>query len=153
MIRDVDIAWLAGVFDGEGCVFVQRSRRSGNRVVYSLQLNLANTSTALIERYISILRGIGVHSVTAVETKYGTRMICYVKVARKRDALVLAKIILPHTTAKHSELQMAIWYLERSTKSRQHVATEQDILVLETIRSVKHGGGIPNSIGELTRQN
>lgn len=149
MVCDLDIAWLAGVFDGEGCVHVQRFRRKNGRVTYSVILTLANTSSPLVERYISILRGLGVAPMIDFATKYTKRPIWYVKLQRKKDALVIAKAILPHSTAKHGELQMAIWYLERSCKTRQHVATKQEIEVLESIRSVKHGTRVSSKVKQI----
>jgi hypothetical protein len=149
MITDLDIAWLAGVFDGEGCVYVQRSKRKGDRVVCSVALNIANTSAELVERVVRLERGLGCAPVVTFESRYTKKPAYYVKVARKVDALALAKALLPHATSKRAELQMAIWYLERSCKVRQHVATKQELEVLDTIRGVKHGEALPESVARL----
>jgi hypothetical protein len=149
MISDIDIAWLTGVFDGEGCVNVQRCKRKCGRVVSSLSLIMANTSTELVERFVRIVRELGAVPQVVFEPKHTKTPIYYVKVARKTDALVIARAMLPHATAKRSQLQMAIWYLERSTKVRQHVPTPQELEVLDTIRGVKHGGALPESVRHL----
>lgn len=154
MINNSDIAWLTGVFDGEGCVYVLRvkriSKRRGMRYVSSLALNLTNTSSRLIERYCSILRSLGIEYRVNTDPNSGTKPIHYVKVAQKRHALSLAQLMIPYATSKESEIRMAIWYLGRACQSRQHVATADDILVLDTITAVKHGGGIPAKVTELT---
>ncbi len=153
MINMLDIAWLAGIFDGEGCVYVlntkRQSKKSGNRVISSVGLNLANTSPQLVEKYISVLDTIGITPAVFSEPRYGTRTIYYVKVNRKHDALTLARIIVDFATSKQSELRMAIWYLERACKSRQHVASEQDKQVLKAITDVKHNVDIPASVKRL----
>lgn len=149
MISDIDIAWLTGVFDGEGCVNVQRAKRKGGRLVQSLSLILANTSAELVERFVRIVRELGATPQVVFESRYTKTPIYYVKVARKADALVIARVMLPHATAKRSQLQMAIWYLDRSTKVRQHVPTAQELEVLDTIRGVKHGGTLPESVRRL----
>lgn len=151
MITDRDIAWLAGVFDGEGCVSILRCKRKGGRVVQSVVLTITNTSAELVERCVRILRELGCVPQIVFEPKHTKTPIYYVKAARKADALVLAKAILPEATAKRSQLQMAIWYLERACKVRQHVATEQDRQVLDAIRDVKHGAALPESVQRLLK--
>lgn len=149
MMNPLDIAWLAGIFDGEGCVYVQRSRRKGDRIVSSIGILLANTSTALLDKYIAVLSTLGITPKVNMETRYGTRPICYVKVARKQEALLLARTIVEYTTAKQTELRLAIWYLSRAVQSRQHVATDQDREVLKAITGAKHGVEIPASVKRL----
>lgn len=153
MNNPINIAYLAGVFDGEGCVQVQRSKRKarggGTRVVSSILLTIVNTSTPLIEKCISVLAENGVSAKIYNELKYGTRPIFFLRVAKKREVLILARLLLPYAIAKKSELQMAIWYLDRSCAARQHVATAQDVEVLDTISAVKHGGKIPASVRRL----
>lgn len=142
MFTDTDIAWLAGVFDGEGCVYVLNSRRRGGRVVRSLSLALTNTSSALVEKYISILRGGGLSPQVILEPSYTKRPAYYVKVARKAEALVLARAILPYATSKRLELLLAVEYLERACATRQHVATQQDIEVLDAITAAKRAPSV-----------
>ena len=36
----MNYAWLAGYFDGEGCVYLQRDKRPGSRASYNLQITL-----------------------------------------------------------------------------------------------------------------
>jgi hypothetical protein len=153
MINPLDIAYLAGVFDGEGCVHVQRTKRKarggGTRIVSSITLVIANTSAALVERCVSTLRSLGVRPNVYEEPKYGTRTIYFVKVQRKKEALVVAKALVEYAHAKRSEIQLAIWYLERSCSSRQHYATEQDVEVLDTISKLKRGNHMPTTVKKL----
>jgi hypothetical protein len=149
VVRDTDIAWLAGVFDGEGCVRVQRSKRRGGRCVFSIVLTLANTSTDLVDRYLTILRGLGLTPNVDLATKYTKRPIFYVKVARKNEALALARSLAPYATSKRSELRMAILYLERACESTHHTASPHDLEILGAITAVKHGGLVPSGVNHL----
>jgi hypothetical protein len=150
---DTDIAWLAGVFDGEGCVYVLNARRPSGRVVSSLMLIMTNTSAPLVEKYIATLDKIGIRPNVNIDTKQGTRPLYFVKVSRKRDMLMMAKTIVGYTTAKRAELGMAIWYLERACKVRQYVATEDDKAVLQAISDVKHNKHVPSQVERMLEIN
>jgi LAGLIDADG-like domain len=152
----INIAWVAGVFDGEGCVFVRNAKRTSKRtgvtrVVPALELNLANTSHALVTKYTDTLDVHGIeYRVTLDNSHSGTnRPVYYVKVLRKQHVLTFAKLLIQFATSKRDELAMAIWYLERACTSSHHVTTSQEHEVLRSISNVKHGETIPDQIRRL----
>jgi hypothetical protein len=151
------IAYLAGVFDGEGCVHVQRSprkTRSSSFTVYSLHLTIANTSTPLVIRCVSIMEELGVSPIVERETKYTKKPIHYIKVQKKRDALVLAKAILPYSQCKRTELELAILYLERACTTDKYKRNAEDVEILDAISALKKPNAmLPESIKILLGDN
>jgi hypothetical protein len=56
MSLETDIAWAAGLFDGEGCVFMARQvRKSRPSLSYSLRLSMSMVHKPTIERFASIV--------------------------------------------------------------------------------------------------
>lgn len=55
---DTELAWLAGIIDGEGCFSVKRGRGAGRS--HQLWLVICNTSEAMILRVVRILDALGV---------------------------------------------------------------------------------------------
>ena len=157
-----DIAWLAGIIDGEGCFSVKRPivRQSGKRVGYKTSYQvwvvLCNTSKAMVERAAQILDGLGVHyqPIRRVwKGKNATRWQYWLHVARKDDVLRLTEALLPHLTAKRCEAEMVSWFLKRACQKPSYMTTVLDRTVLDAMAAVKRNGGeAPAEIRELLRE-
>ena len=132
----IDIAWLAGVFDGEGCVQVSRSVRK-NTAPPSVVLTITNTSALLVERVVETLRTLGVKPFVYYTKPKKTRAYCQVRVSRKRDVLVVAEVLEQYATAKREELRIAITYLKKSCQVRQYKVTDEDVAALESMSEIK----------------
>jgi hypothetical protein len=157
-----DIAWLAGIIDGEGCFSVKRAirrrtgRRAGSWTSYQLWIVLCNTSEPMIRRSERILRDMGVHfqPVRRVwKGKKATRWQYWLHVARKADVLSLTEQLLPHLTAKALEARAFAWFLRKACRVKQYYATVLDKAVLDALSLVKRNGGeAPAEAEELFRE-
>ncbi len=136
MIRELDIAWFAGVFDGEGCVSVTWGIKK-RTAPPTVALVVTNTSALLIERVADVLRHIGVEPLLYYTKPKIGRPCCQMRVARKRDALIVAEVLEQYTTAKREELRIAIAYLKKSCQVRQYKVTDEDVAALESMSEIK----------------
>lgn len=157
-----DIAWLAGIIDGEGCFSVKRpirrlsGKRVGYKTSYQVWLVLCNTSKAMVERAVAILDGLGVkhQPVRRVwKGKKATRWQYWLHVARKDEVLRLTEALLPHLTAKRCEAEMVTWFLKRACQKSVYRTTVLDRAVLDGMAAVKRNGGeAPAEVRELLRE-
>lgn len=157
-----DIAWLAGIIDGEGCFSVKRpirrlsGERAGFQTTYQVWVVLCNTSKAMVERAVAILDGLGVkhQPVRRVwKGKRATRWQYWLHVARKDEVLRLTEALLPHLTAKRCEAEMVSWYLKRACQKPCYKTTVLDRVVLDAMADVKRNGGeAPAEVRELLRE-
>jgi hypothetical protein len=158
---DTDIAWLAGIVDGEGCFSVKRpivrkTYKKGRVTSYQVWLVVCNTSEPMVRRVTEIFGslGIGHQPVRRVwKGKKATRWQYWVHVARKHELLRLTELLLPFLVAKKDEAEIVRWFLSRACSTRQYVPTLLDRTALEAMATIKrHGGEAPAEVRELLRE-
>lgn len=159
---ETDIAWLAGIVDGEGCFSVKRpikrksGRRAGAKTGYQLWLVICNTSKAMVDRVVAILATAGVRHQPVRRVwkgKKATRWQFWIHVARKHDLLRITEILPPHLTAKKTEAEIVHWFLSRSCQVRWYRTSPVEATVLDTMRLIKRNGGeAPVEIRAMLRE-
>lgn len=151
---DIELAWLAGIIDGEGCFSVKRGRGAGRS--HQLWLVLCNTSEAMILRVVRILDALGVKHSNVRKVWKGekaTRWQFWLDVTRKHDLLRATEAVLPHLTAKKTEAEIAAWFLRRACAVNQYRASQLDRVMLDSMSAIKRNGGeAPADIAELIRE-
>lgn len=162
MVKATDIAWLAGIIDGEGCFTVKRPiprdllRHGRNKTSYQLWLVLCNTSEAMVRRAAQIFTdlGVGYQPIRRVwKGDKATRWQYWVHVARKNDLLRITQALLPYLTAKKIEAEITVWFLTRACQVKAYKATKIDSMVLDTLSLIKRNGGeAPAEVHELLRE-
>lgn len=59
-IELTDLAYLAGLIDGEGCIAIQKSKQNG-RPTYAINFKVTNSDPNIVDRVQSIMLGLGVN--------------------------------------------------------------------------------------------
>lgn len=104
------IAWAAGFIDGEGCVSVTESTKSGNRNrQFQAVINASQAKRAPLDRLKEILGG----SVGSLRDVYGG---CWQWRVYGDNVLRVARLLLPHVAYKKRQLELAIEF--QLTKNR-----------------------------------
>jgi intein/homing endonuclease len=108
---DLLLAWIAGFFDGEGCVIVELSNMPecirGKRT--SLHATLTQTSTDCLELVKE--RFGGNIKVSDVRKENARRWaVQYTWVVRNENALKFLQEILPYSVVKKSQIELALQY-------------------------------------------
>jgi len=145
MKKETDIAWLAGIVDGEGCFSVKMPVKRGvGRTTHQVWLVICNTSRQMIERVVEITAALGAKrpSIRKVwKGKKATRWQYWVNYGAKGDILLVTEALLPQLTAKRVEAEAVAWFLRRACKQRAYKRTALDVAVLESLSVVKRNGG------------
>lgn len=157
-----DLAWLAGIVDGEGCFSVKRAirRKSGARkgswTSYQLWLVVCNTSRPMVERIEQILEANGVkHQPTRKvwKGKKATRWQFWIHVAAKHELLRVTELLLPHLTAKRDEAEIVVWFLKRACQVKSYRASPLEKTILDSMSLIKRNGGeAPAEIRAMLRE-
>lgn len=160
-VSEADLAWLAGIVDGEGCFSVKRpivrkSYQSGKRTSYQLWLVICNTSEPMMRRVRDIYDALGVTGAKPRRVwkgKKATRWQHWLEIAQKHELLRVTQAILPHLTAKRDEALVVEWFLKRACGVKNYKPTSLDRLALESMAAIKRNGGeAPAEILELLRE-
>jgi hypothetical protein len=118
-IREVDLAYFAGIIDGEGTITLERNgtRRAYNgQMGFSPKVIIANTSQPLLQRVFSIIEAIGVnpHIKTQLAGKYNRGKVMYwVTVAGLTKCAKVLRPLLPYLVAKQAQARVVLDFIER----------------------------------------
>lgn len=112
MIKDTDIAWLAGIMDGEGCIcghWANRGRYSTGGTV-AVEVRIEATSFAMIAKVAEIYEALGVVFTFDGERRapLSTKTAQRLNVRRKAEVAKLLKALLPYLIVKKAEAEAAI---------------------------------------------
>jgi hypothetical protein len=99
-------AYVAGVFDGEGCVL---ARYRKNVKGHELRFSITNTNMELLEW---LCARIGGYIVKTAPNKYSRKPCCVWQLGRANDCYVMAHMILPYVIVKKVKLLQALQFCE-----------------------------------------
>lgn len=140
---NTELAWIAGFFDGEGCVCIYRSKeapsqlRRNGRGRHVLTLSLTQKTKEILDWVASMFGG-------RVE-KYRTSKPCYTWTLCGRDkqrAFIYA--VLPYLKLKKRQAELALEYLDTVLDEKQgYSPTPNDVLeirqhILDEVKLLKH---------------
>lgn len=104
MATDVELAWAAGFFDGEGCIYLRTSKREAG---WQLLCNLTQTDRAPIEEFQHIVGGVGYISSRHASPK-GNRRPCWCWQGASRNAGEVLVLLLPYLRVKKAQAVAAL---------------------------------------------
>jgi len=90
-----DLAYLAGFFDGEGCITIDK--------LYNMRCEVGNTNEWIIKFFQFYFSGSGYRARRKIETT-----VFWVWYVRGKDATKFLKMILPYLKLKRTEAELAI---------------------------------------------
>ncbi len=117
-MKKTDLAWAAGLFDGEGCITLKRDY-NGSIPTYSLRLVVVNTHLPALEE-LRLLFGLGSIRQSAPRSKKQKARWDW-RVASRQAETVL-RLLLPHLRIKREEAKIAV--LSRKYQQKVGANTE-----------------------------
>lgn len=159
MTKPTDIAWLAGIIDGEGCLFfanrkdyVHRpsgaNRKGLTRVEIRCDIRVCMSHHPTTERVTAIFRDLVDHPESVfhnLESRHKSRVrpLKNVVVSRRSAVHQILKAVSPFLFTKKMEASLCLMFLERArSDGRSHYrATEYDAMLAEFATELRHGRG------------
>lgn len=162
-VTNVDLAWLGGIWDGEGTISLRRSlqKRGNKNPQFSPRVSMVNTNSAILEKVVNIL--------DSLEIKYyfrekdqggfaGSRRQCFlVSVETLGNAVKLLVAIRPYLVGKRFQCDMLLKFCEsrlrkiRNPKGGNH-RVEYSAQELEWLDAVIQENGNPRGTSEAIRE-
>lgn len=126
--RSVQLAWLAGVIDGEGTVGVYGGGES-----CSVYVSIANQDPNLVETAAHIIKALGV----GVWVKRYERPIWYVRVQGLKRLKTFLPMIIPYLTSRKQEAELLLAFVEQRLSRFSKTWLADDYALAAKIRSMK----------------
>lgn len=134
------LAYLTGVFDGEGSVFISRKAGDGGR--YYLHLDVTNSFVYPLGLLLKEFPGGGLYC-----NKDGTWKAHYTNY----QAQSVMEAMLPYSIIKYEQLKVGISFLNHRRRDHQHTKTNDCIrceYLRRTIKDLKENNGV-NSVNPM----
>jgi len=115
-MNEAELGWLAGIFDGEGCIWSEWSnskRQVGGSLCILAQVEAC--SEAMIMRYASLLSEAGIEfylSKNKPRTNPKWRQSRQLLIKRRSETLKFLRLVRDHLVVKQKEADIAIEYLK-----------------------------------------
>lgn len=157
-VREVELAWLAGIIDGEGTITLERNgtRRLAGIMGLSPKVIVANSNEAIIQRTVNLMQHLGVnpHIKTQV-SGYGRKLADGSRTVTRRRNMYwvvcagLAKSkrilapVLPHLIGKAEQARVVLDFIEVRGDPQQAKGKpygEYELSLLERIRALNFRG-------------
>lgn len=104
------LAYLAGVIDGEGCIAIRKSKRTGSckSTRYAAAVTVGNTSRVLIEQLV------GTFGVGCVTYRYPTKTkrACYLWSLSSRGARDVLRAVQPYLIVKREQAAVLLEFID-----------------------------------------
>jgi hypothetical protein len=130
MATDLDIAWLAGVFDGEGCIGLYPRIIHGKRSGWDYFVVIANADAPLIRKAAEIVTHLTGKRpyIRSDMTRRGNRRVCYAITVQSRPRIIAwLEAMRPYLVAKGEQADIMLIAL----KARGHDAHGTNTEVLK----------------------
>lgn len=153
-MTDTDIAWLAGIWDGEGYIGLQRGGSKTKNVIWTPRAQLEMTHTATVDRAEALIRELGCSYGRTEMTERNKRWqdTSRLYVATYWSVSRLGHALLPYAITKQNQWQQIVAYIdgrverlggytERGnvrTRGRyvDRLCTPEELVLIERIRSM-----------------
>lgn len=128
-MRKIDLAYTAGILDGEGCIGIYPR---GRRRMHRAEVRIHNTNEWLIQWLRFAYGG----SVYYTEPKQGeNHKPCWMWVVSGKKALIFLQLIYPYLRLKKPQAELAVKFL-RVRRGTGYDSTEEELAIAEAQRIV-----------------
>ncbi len=140
---DIDLAYLAGLWDGEGYIGVICSK-SRRRAEYRISLGITNTNPDILAEVARILDKyeISARVETAAPTKPEKHKISYcIAVSKLSSAKILCELLIPYLKGKRGIAILVLRYVNSRLKyAKRTPFNEEEISLYEQIKRLNKKG-------------
>jgi hypothetical protein len=125
-----DMAWLAGIIDGEGCMHLGEQKREGTRITARqyLQIHVTNTNPLIIQRVSQIWERQNVKFHIELHKRQPKRdYLCIVTTGLGSGKKVLVSV-LPYLSAKKAQAECLLSYIAWRQVQGYHLGITTEML-------------------------
>jgi hypothetical protein len=141
MIEPTEWAWLAGLIDGEGCLYSRSMKYRDTNAIKGIEtrLEIQAASSRMIDAVVSILNRADIEYIrdSPRMQPMSTRPAHKIRISKKLSLQRLLIAVSPYMIVKKPEAMCVLGFLERSCAVKYYRYTEEDFTLTEEIRGLK----------------
>ena len=142
MITETDIAYAAGILDGEGSFVVFKDKRANHGLNVHISMNMVDRRT--VEHVAVTLRDLSGDKVNVrLKTPvsgFSRRLQYCIDVSSKNGCLKTLEAIKPYLVTKRVQAELIINILQRAVQERKYTCTSLDFAMFDLVKRLKREG-------------
>lgn len=148
MTQETDLAWLAGIIDGEGSVQITKCKRNyktgSSWFVYTFRIHIYNTDNLIIKKASEILQNNSISFRIYIKkdfkiTQWNKKTYYYIQIQRKQDLKNILEKIIPYLIKYEKKAKLLFELMNRRmNKKREHYNQEEIFLINQIRESQNH---------------
>lgn len=116
--RIINEGWLAGILDGEGCIFVSKPQNNTNgRHRFEIRVIITNSSKLLLKKVENILRELQIQYKLVDNS---LKRIPYIIITKKVEIVKILELVLSELTCKKYSAEVVMEYIKKWPDSETH---------------------------------
>ena len=139
-LTEYELGWLAGVWDGEGSIMIQRYPKKKG-YTYVSAISVANTSDVFAAKVIELLDKVdirlGIHERTFKEHEC-RKTLYQLKTVKQATCQKFCVLLLPYLVSKKAQAKLMMRFL--SARKENHFQGEEEAELFKEVKSLNKFG-------------
>lgn len=136
-ISQLELGWMAGIIDGEGCMYM-RHKKNSNFIVARFQVQAC--SYIMIKTFSDLLTKLGIHHIWKKrinKQKDYHRDSFILDIHTKKDILKFTRIFKDVTIEKRKQIILVNEYIEKAILKKVYHPTDRDKEIVDLVKKLK----------------
>jgi hypothetical protein len=135
-VTDLDLGWLAGIIEGEGCFYLQATHNR-KQTAYSPQIFITNTNERIIAKAERIIKALGLACYIYLQKQGSYRNCWKVAVMGMKRVQRFIHILYPYIECRREQLEcLKTFTEERLSKIRTAPYGEKELWAIECLHKL-----------------
>ncbi len=151
-LKEIELAWLAGLFDGEGCLFfaIRKDYPTHRSIRCDLRVCMAHHDTInrVADMFTAIIgndNSVGLYTEKRSDGKVRARPLRNCTVHGRPPVLSVLETLRPYLITKALEADLALCYLRKSWDQTRYQTTDLDREMAAVAMELRNGRGEPRA--------
>ena len=153
--KAVDLAWLAGIVDGEGSILITKNGHKGNYKGHNMvvQFHITNTCGNIINKSQEIINSLGINCRVYARDYQGANKwkVCFrIDISRFKQLKVLLEALLPYLVSKDGQAKLVLRFIDRRLTKNRTPYEQEDIDIIDEYITKYRKGYLDKSIAKAS---
>jgi len=141
-VREIELAWLAGIIDGEGCIYFGKRFDGKGKPYHRLSISIANSDVRMIAKASQIYEALNLRFAYQLRTfaKFMKKHQMCIIVDSQGTGRKLLEAIYPYLVSKKDQAKLVLEYFEWRKGYQRGNAIDQNKVIdfSEKLKMLKH---------------
>lgn len=154
--KAVDLAWLAGIVDGEGSILITKNGHKGNYHGHNMcvQFHITNTCGNIISKSQEIINSLGINCRLCTQDKGALnkswKTAFRIDISKFSQLRILLAALLPYLVSKKGQAEIVLRFIDQRLAKGKTFYDKDDIAVIDEYINTYRRGYLDKAIAKAS---